>query len=101
MVVPGLVGRKGGRALCSEALPKREDELAKSLVGVAEALGNVLLGMVIDEDGTEGFVLALPRTVRLEEEATEGGIVHSQQRLCEGIKQGKPQIRLGAHQRES
>jgi hypothetical protein len=52
-----------------EGLAELVDELAECVVGVAEAVGGVLLGDAIDEDGAEGLVLALARGRRLSKEA--------------------------------
>jgi hypothetical protein len=51
--------------------------LAKGVVVVAEALGGILLAVAVDEDGTQGFVLALRGAGGLKEEAAAGGVVHN------------------------
>jgi hypothetical protein len=51
--------------------------LAEGVVVVAEALGDVLLAAVVDEDGAQGLVLALRGAGRLEEEAAAGCVVHN------------------------
>jgi hypothetical protein len=58
-------------------------ELAEGVVGVAEAVGDVLLGQAVEEDGAEGFVLSLGGTGGpLEEELAEG-VVHVRGSGCE------------------
>jgi hypothetical protein len=54
------------------------DELAERGVGVAEALGHVVLAAAVGEDGTQRLVLPLGRARRLAEEAAIRGIVHRQ-----------------------
>ena len=63
-----MAGRTGGADLA--------DEQTESSGGVVEPHSRVLLGQAFDEDGTEGFVLALLRTRGLEEETLHKGIVH-------------------------
>jgi hypothetical protein len=53
------------------------DQLAESVVGVAEAVGGLLLGELLEEDSPEGLVLALQGTGGLPEEASAGGVVHN------------------------
>jgi hypothetical protein len=52
------------------------DELAEGGVGVAEACGDVFLGQAVEEDGAEGFVLAVPAVGGLGEELAAEGVVH-------------------------
>jgi hypothetical protein len=51
--------------------------LAKGVVVVAEALGHVLLAAAVNEDGTQGLVLALRGTGGLQEEAAARCVVHN------------------------
>jgi hypothetical protein len=65
-------------------LPEVVDELPEGVVGVAEACGGVFLGQPFDEDGTQGFVLALPAFGGFSEELQTEGVVHGVVR-CEVI----------------
>jgi hypothetical protein len=71
-----MAGRKGGRLARGAGGADLADEQAEGAVGVAETPRGVLLGQPVDEDGAEGFVLALLRAGGLEEETPHKGIVH-------------------------
>jgi hypothetical protein len=53
------------------------DRRAERVVGVAELLGDVARGSALDEDGTEGLVLAMEGLGGFEEEAAVIGVIHA------------------------
>jgi hypothetical protein len=61
------------------------DELTEGSRGVTEALGDILLAAVIDEDGAQSLVLTLERAGGLEEEEATRSIVHGGGLQCEVI----------------
>ena len=61
------------------------DQVAEGVIGVAEAVGDRLLGQAVEEDGAEGLVLALQGPGRLSEEALARGVVHNGWPECEVI----------------
>jgi hypothetical protein len=61
------------------------DELPEGVVGVAEALGGLLLGEAVEEDAAEGLVLTLGRARGLGEESTGGVLGHGRGSWCEVI----------------
>jgi hypothetical protein len=56
------------------------DQHAEGAVGVVVAMGCLLLGQAIDEDGAEGLVLALLGASGLHEEASGEEVVHGGRR---------------------
>jgi hypothetical protein len=56
---------------------KVADQRAERVVGVAELLGDVAQGSVLDEGGAEGLVLAMERLGGFEEEAEGVGVIHA------------------------
>ncbi len=53
------------------------DQRAERVVGIAELLGDVAQGSVLDEGGAEGLVLAVERLGGFEEEAEIVGVIHA------------------------
>ena len=76
------MGQKGGWLTCRTGGAELSDQQAEGAVGVAEALGDFLLRPSLDEDGAEGFILALPGAGGFEEEAEGEGIVHGRGPAC-------------------
>jgi hypothetical protein len=68
------------------------DQLAKGIVRVAEASGHLLLRDAVEEDGPQGFVLALQGAGRLLEEASAKGVVHNLRSGCEVILGAGPAV---------
>jgi hypothetical protein len=62
-------------------------ELAKSVIVVAKALGDVLLAAAVEEDGAQGLVLALRSASGLKEEAAARCVVHNRRSQCEVISE--------------
>jgi hypothetical protein len=72
----GAAGRKGGRLARGTGGADLADQQAEGTGRVAEAQGGVFLGQAVNEDGAQGFVLALLWAGGLKEEALHEGIVH-------------------------
>jgi hypothetical protein len=83
--VPVAARRKGGTLSGRAGGAKLTNELAKGGVGVAEPFGHIFLAAVIDEDGTQGFVVSLGRTEGLKEEGAAESIVHGRAPECEVV----------------
>jgi hypothetical protein len=75
--VLGVACGKGGRLTVAAADAELAYQLAEGGIIVAEAFGDVLEAAAINEDGAEGFVLALLGAGGLDEEAAAEGIVHN------------------------
>ena len=58
-----------------------QDQLAEGAIGIAEFLGDLLLGEAIDKDAAQGLVLPLGGATGLEEEVTVGVV-------CPGVGPG-------------
>jgi hypothetical protein len=76
-------GRKGGRVAGLAGDPELADELPEGVIGVAEALGDCDLGLTVEEDGSEGFVLTLGGTGGLRKETSGRSIGHGRHSGCE------------------
>jgi hypothetical protein len=78
----GGTGQKGGRGSGRTGDAELPDYDAEGAVGVMVAVGRFLLGQTVDEDGTEGLVVALLGASGLHEEASGKGVVHGRQPEC-------------------
>ena len=81
-------GEKGGRLARRTILAKPMDQLAEGVIGIAEALGDLLLRQAVRQDGPQGLILALPGTGGHLEAALAQGIVHNGWPKCAAIDEG-------------
>jgi hypothetical protein len=51
-------------------------QAAHGVVRIAKALGNFRLRLLVNEDGAQGFIAAMQRLLRFEEEAMAEGVLH-------------------------
>jgi hypothetical protein len=51
-------------------------QAAHGVVRIAKALGHFRLRLLVNEDGTQGFIAAMQCLLRFEEEATGEGVFH-------------------------
>lgn len=82
VAVLGGTGQKGGQRSGRTGGAELPDHDAEGAVGVVVAVGRFLLGQTVDEDGTEGLVVALLGASGLHEEASGEGVVHGCQPEC-------------------
>ena len=75
-VFPDQVGRKRG-SVFGLLVAELMDELAESVMGVAETSSGNFLGETVNEDGTEGFVLTLPRAGWFQKEIAQRSLMCS------------------------
>ena len=75
VAVRGGAGQKGGRGPGRTGDAELPDHDAEGAVGVVVAVGRLLLGQTVDEDGAEGLVVALLGANGLHEEASGEGVV--------------------------
>ena len=60
-------------------------QLPQGGMGVAKALGDLLLRQGFDKNGAQGLVLAVVSGGRLQEEAAARSVVHNHASPCESI----------------
>jgi hypothetical protein len=68
--------RKGGRATLTKAGTKLTDEITHRAVGDAEAPGDLRHRLLVEDDGTDDFVVALLRGLRIAKELLPTWVVH-------------------------
>jgi hypothetical protein len=81
----GVPGQKGGRLAGPAAAAEVVDELPEGGVGIAEALGGLLLRAAIEEDAAERLVLTLGDASGSQEEIADRVVGHGIASECEVI----------------
>jgi hypothetical protein len=68
-------------------------ELPQASIGIAESVGDLVLGEAVDEDSPQRLILAvIGRGIGIHEEPSATGGIHGCTRECEGISVAPPLV---------